>query len=52
MRLRQLDSTWVVFEGGERYLIILLQSCIQVEVMVMDPVQKFMAEVLKKSWTY
>ena len=38
MHLRQLDSSRIAFEGGEQYLIILSQNCIQIE---MDSVEKF-----------
>ena len=45
--LGQLHSSWVVFEG-ERYLIIPSQSCIQVEVILVDSVEKVKCTIFFK----
>ena len=37
MHSQQIDLVWAVFEGRERVLIILSQSCNQVEMMPVNP---------------
>ena len=40
MHSQQIDLIWAVFEGGERFLIILSQSYNQVEMMSVNPVKE------------
>ena len=52
MHLWQLDSRWVATGGEERYLIILSQNCIQIEVDSVEKVNLLNFFNNKKNWIY